>query len=151
MSSFHTAREFAFSASQVYAAFAAPERLARWWGPAGFSNRFEHCEFVPGGRWRFVMIGPDGHEYPNESRFAELITNELIVIDHVVAPMFRLTVRLTALPDDPGHCRLDWEQAFADAAVAEQVRHIVVPANEQNLDRLGAELARGLNQGLQTD
>ncbi|WP_197970757.1 hypothetical protein [Denitratisoma oestradiolicum] len=33
-----------------------------------------------------------------------------------------------------------WEQAFADASVASAVRPIVVPANEQNLDRLSAEV-----------
>ena len=33
--------------------------------------------------------------------------------------------------------------AIKDAAVAQAVRHIVEPANEQNLDRLGVELERG--------
>jgi uncharacterized protein YndB with AHSA1/START domain len=41
--------------------------LSRWWGPAGFTNTFEVCEFKKGGRWSFVMHGPDGRNYPNES------------------------------------------------------------------------------------
>jgi hypothetical protein len=31
-------------------------------------------------------------------------------------------------------------QVFADAKVADAVAHIVVPSNEQNLDRLAAEV-----------
>jgi hypothetical protein len=38
---------------------------------------------------------------------------------------------------------VSWEQDFADPAVAENIRHIVEPANEQNLDRLGQELKAG--------
>jgi len=38
--------------------------------------------------------------------------------------------------------RVDWEQAFADDAVASAVASMCIPANEQNLDRLGAELQR---------
>jgi hypothetical protein len=33
-----------------------------------------------------------------------------------------------------------WEQVFDDPAVANAIRHIVEPANEQNLDRLTAEV-----------
>ena len=38
----------------VFAAFEEPDRLARWWGPSGFTNTFECFEFRPGGRWVFV-------------------------------------------------------------------------------------------------
>ena len=36
-----------------------------------------------------------------------------------------------------------WAQAFASDDVARAVEAIVVPANEQNLDRLAAEVAKG--------
>jgi len=39
-----------------------------------------------------------------------------------------------------GGTRFDWMQTFEDPAVAAALEHIVVPANEQNLDRLGAAL-----------
>ena len=38
--------------------------------------------------------------------------------------------------------RLRWAQAIADAAIADRLRALVVPSNEQNLDRLAA-LLRG--------
>ena len=56
---------------RVYEAFAEPVRLARWWGPDGFTSTFEVFDLRPGGAWRFVMHGPDGNDYPNESVFAK--------------------------------------------------------------------------------
>lgn len=137
MTTFETSRLIPATPDEVFAAFEAPARLANWWGPDGFRNTFEVCEFRTGGDWRFTMHGPDGTDYPNESRFAEIERARRVVIDHVCAPRFRLTVTLT--PSGTGTL-LTWSQAFEDPAVAEAVRHIVVPANEQNLDRLTDEV-----------
>src|SRR5438552_1429584 len=60
MTTFRTSREIAAPLNQVFAAFSDTQRLARWWGPAGFTNTFNVCEFKSGGRWSFVMHGPDG-------------------------------------------------------------------------------------------
>jgi len=139
MSIFETSRELAASPAEVFAAFEAPARLARWWGPAGFRNSFDVCEFRPGGAWQFTMHGPDGAKYWNESTFLEIERDRKVVIQHLSAPRFGLTVTLAPRG---AATWLAWEQAFEDPAVAEAVRHIVVPANEQNLDRLAAELAR---------
>ena len=128
-----TSRILLFSPTAGYAAFSSPELLAQWWGPEGFSNTFEVFEFKAGGQWKFVMHGPDGKSYPNESVFAQLEPGSKIVIEHVCAPLFTLTVKLDALAEGT---HLSWEQVFADGATAQAVRHIVEPANEQNLDRL---------------
>ncbi|MGV8825206.1 hypothetical protein [Methylibium petroleiphilum] len=50
MSTFRTSRELPFSTTTVFGAIRDPQRLARWWGPAGFTNSFQTFEFVPGGR-----------------------------------------------------------------------------------------------------
>ncbi|MBP7522903.1 MAG: SRPBCC domain-containing protein [Leptothrix sp. (in: Bacteria)] len=123
----------------IFQAFAHPEQLALWWGPAGFRNTFELFEFHPGGRWEFVMHGPDGQDYPNRARF-EVLEADRIVIRHVNAPHFTLTVQLQ--PADGG-TQLEWLQAFDDPQVAAAVRAICEPANEQNLDRLAALLSAG--------
>lgn len=136
---FRTSRILPFSPAAIYGAFASAEQLAAWWGPAGFTNSFELFEFTPGGRWHFVMQGPDGQQYPNRSVFAELEPNRKIVIRHDCAPFFTLTVELTPLEAETVLC---WQQVFDDADIAQAVRHIVEPANEQNLDRLTAELQR---------
>ena len=133
---FTTSRLFPFTPAQVFAAFAHPERLGAWWGPDGFSNTFEVFEFKPQGRWTFVMRGPDGTHYPNDCTFLEA-SPQRIVIRHVTAPHFTLTITLT---EADGQTRLDWHQAFDDPRVASAVAPIVVPANEQNLNRLQAVL-----------
>jgi uncharacterized protein YndB with AHSA1/START domain len=123
---------------QVFDAFARPELLARWWGPKGFTNTFEIFEFKPGGRWKFVMHGPDGSNYPNESVFLKLDAPSTIVIQHVSPPHFVLTITLTA---HESGTEIDWAQAFEDPKVAAGLKRIVAPANEQNLDRLQAVLS----------
>ena len=137
MTTFKTSRQLAATHSAVFEVFKDATRLAKWWGPNGFSNRFDVFEFQVGGKWVFTMIGPDGATYPNESVFSAIEPGRRIVIDHVCAPLFQLSITLE--PSDVGTL-LQWEQAFADASVAQAIRHIVEPANEQNLDRLSAEL-----------
>jgi carbon monoxide dehydrogenase subunit G len=138
MTTFQTTREIAACPADVFAAIAAPERLARWWGPEGFCNTFDICEFRPGGMWQFTMHGPNGASYPNTSQFVEIDAPHKVVIDHTCMPFFRLTVELAA---HGNATRVSWVQVFEDANVAAAVAHIVVPANEQNLDRLAAEVA----------
>lgn len=133
-----TSRCLAATPEQVWQAFADATQLALWWGPAGFANEFEVCEFREGGAWRFTMVGPDGQRYPNESRFAQLEPARRVVIDHVNAPHFSLTVSLQA---EGAGTRLDWAQRFETPALAEALRAICEPANEQNLDRLAAVLS----------
>ncbi len=133
-----TERLFSAIPRQIFAAFERPELLAQWWGPDGFTNTFEQFEFNLGGRWVFVMHGPDGSNYPNECVFREIQSDARIVIEHVVAPWFTLTVTLTARGDQT---LLAWVQEFESPEVADKVRAICEPANEQNLDRLEALLA----------
>ncbi len=54
MSTFQTSREIPAPIDEVFAAIATPARLARWWGPAGFTNTFHVCEVKKGGRWSFI-------------------------------------------------------------------------------------------------
>lgn len=132
-----TSRVLPFTAAQIYTAFANAGLLAQWWGPDGFTNTFEIFEFKPQGIWKFVMHGPDGKNYLNENVFLET-SPQRIVIRHTSQPNFTLTVTLT---ETDGGTRLDWNQAIDDAAVAASVAHIILPANEQNLNRLHAVLA----------
>ena len=131
-------RVLPYPPERVFEAFARPEQLARWWGPNGFTNTFEVFEFRLGGRWQFVMHGPDGSRHPNESVFLKLDAPSTLVIQHISQPRFVLTVTLTAQGDGTA---ISWVQEFEDRAVVARIRRIVEPANEQNLDRLSCLLA----------
>ena len=137
---FRSSRILPYRPESVFQAFARPEVLSRWWGPAGFSNAFELFEFKPGGRWKYVMHGPSGTHHPNESVFLELRSAEKLVIQHVSRPRYTLTVSLAA---HEAGTAITWVQEFEDAVVTARLRHIVEPANEENLDRLMAVLAGG--------
>lgn len=134
-----TRRRVPHTPARILAAFASADLLARWWGPEGFSNTFEVFEFRAGGRWTLVMHGPDGVSYPNQNEFVA-VGPERVVIRHVNAPLFTLTVTLLAAAGGGG-TELHWHQAFDDPQLAQRIRHIVAPANEQNLDRLQRVLA----------
>jgi uncharacterized protein YndB with AHSA1/START domain len=135
---FRSQRVLPYPPEQIFEAFARPELLARWWGPSGFTNAFEVFEFRPGGRWKYLMHSPDGKHHPNESVFSRLDSPSTVVIQHVSKPRYVLTVSLA--PHEAGTALL-WDQVFEDSAVAARIRHIVEPANEQNLDRLQSVLA----------
>ena len=137
MATFSTSRHLAATPAAVFAAIKDAERIAKWWGPNGFSNRFKVFDFHVRGKWIFDMIGPDGATYPNESVFSVIAPDKQVVIDHVCQPYFQLIITLE--PSETGTL-LRWDQSFADASVAQAIRHIVEPANEQNLDRLSNEL-----------
>lgn len=139
MTTFSTSREIPATVDQVFAAFNDAERLARWWGPDGFTNTFDVCEFKDGGRWSFTMHGPNGKNYKNESVFAEVDAPRKVVVQHESQPKYRLTITLE--PSSSGTL-VSWSQAFESAEMASKIEAIVVPANEQNLDRLTAEVLK---------
>jgi uncharacterized protein YndB with AHSA1/START domain len=137
MSTFKNSRNISASPDQVFAAMSDSKRLARWWGPAGFKNTFNVCEFKAGGKWSLVMHGPDGVNYPNENIFAEIEPSKKVVVEHASVPVYRLVI---SLEPSAGGTTVTWAQTFADAEMARRIEPIVVPANKQNLDRLASEV-----------
>ena len=123
----------------IWDAIRDPQRLARWWGPAGFRNTFEVFEFHPGGRWKFVMHGPDGSDHPNDSVFRTIDPNSCVVLEHLLPPRFTMTISLEARGD---RTEFGFRQVFESAAIRDQVARYAIAANEQNFDRLQAELAQ---------
>jgi len=127
------------SPAQVFAAMQDPDRVARWWGPAGFTNTIHRYDFEPGGRWLLTMHGPDGTDYPNESRFTLIVPDQLFEIEHLHVPHFVLTLELR--PQDQG-TQVQWRQTFDSVADYQRLAEFVAEANEQNLERLAAEVLR---------
>jgi uncharacterized protein YndB with AHSA1/START domain len=135
MKSFITSRKIPASPHAIFDSFSNPELLAKWWGPAGFTNIFNYFQFENGGKWSFVMHGPDGKSYPNESEFLEIVRPEKIAIRHLSEPKFALTIAIS--PSENGSI-VSWVQEFENEQLAKNIAHIVEPGNEQNLDRLTA-------------
>lgn len=133
---------FTASPSEIFAAMSDPVRVARWWGPTGFTNTIHKFEFVPGGEWLLTMHGPDGTNYPNESRFTRVVEDHLVEIEHFSGHHFLLTIELEPLD---GGTELKWRQTFDSVEHYERIAQFVASANEQNLERLNTEVQRGLS------
>jgi len=123
----------------VFSVFCNPEKLARWWGPDGFTNSFREFDLRVGGYWRFTMHGPDGRDYLNESCFLEVVENERVVIEHFSGHHFILTITFSRIGDTT---IVGWHQLFDTVEHYRQIADFVSQANEQNLNRLEAEVRR---------
>ena len=138
MSIFRTSRELLATPASVFAAIQDPARLARWWGPDGFTNTFEVFEFWNGGSWQFIMHGPDGTDYPNQSEFLEIVSDSMIRAKHVNLPHFELSISLEATANGT---LVSWFSVFENHEFAENLREFLEAANEQNLNRLAHEVS----------
>src|SRR5437870_2096062 len=80
------------SIEKLFQAWTDPAILQRWWGPAGFTNTFHEFDLRPGGKWRFIMHGPDKGNYFNECVFVRIEKPTLIIWDHISNPKFLVVV-----------------------------------------------------------
>jgi len=108
MSTFRHSRELAATPDAVFDAFRNPERLARWWGPTGFTNTFHIFELRNGGSWQFTMHSADGTDHPNQSEFLEIVPDSTIRIQHINPPHLELSIlsgeqNLDRLAHEVGH------------------------------------------------
>ena len=123
---------------KVFRAWSEPTHLTRWFGPDGFTSTFKHFDFRTGGEWKFTFHGPDGKDYENHFVFREVAPSR-IVLEHHSQPHFVLE---SLHEEVDGRTRITWHQRFDSAEVRDRLAPICVPANEQNFDRLTAELHR---------
>ena len=104
---------------QVFEACANPAHLENWWGPSGFTSTFEEFDFRPGGRWKFIMHGPDKGNYQNECIFSEIIYPKLITWDRLSKPLFRMELSLTDIA--PGKTKFGFRMIFTTAEVCDKM------------------------------
>ncbi|MEO8067251.1 MAG: SRPBCC family protein [Flavobacteriales bacterium] len=133
-----TTRVVGASRERVFRAWTDPTVLSKWWGPNGFTNTFHTFELRPGGTWDLTMHAPDGANYPNTSVFVEIAPNQRLVFDHI-KPMhpFRAEVTFT---EEEGGTLITWHMIHPTVEECERMRTFVPQANEENLDKLEAEL-----------
>lgn len=72
-------RTFNAARQLVYEVWTDPKHIAQWFGPEGFTTRVTEMDLRPGGKWCYVMIAPDGTEYPSQGVFREVVPLERIV------------------------------------------------------------------------
>ena len=60
----------------VWKAWTEPDRLAKWWGPAGVEIGVRTLELRPGGMFHYSMRGPDGNDIWGKFVFREIAPPE---------------------------------------------------------------------------
>jgi uncharacterized protein YndB with AHSA1/START domain len=133
-----TERTFDVPAETLFAAFADPVTLARWWGPHGFTNEITHFDFSPGGDWHVTMTNSDGTDFANRWTFQAIESPSRILALHH-EPMHVFMLEVTFAMEAKG-TRMIWRMQFDDTPDNREIERFIAAANEQNFDRLEAEL-----------
>ena len=103
----------------VWKVWTSPEHIKHWWGPEGFTNTISGMDVRPGGVWEFVMHGPDGTDYKNKHIYKEVVKPTKLVLEHVTAPKFLMTV---TFEDRGDQTLVDIHSLFESA---EQLREVI--------------------------
>ena len=133
----------------VWKAWTDPEHVAKWWGPDGMTTRVDELDLRPGGKWRYVMLGPDGSEYPQSGIFREIVVPEMIVTSAVfeMGSNPPQKVVLTYRFEDLGDKTKVTLVHSADEVYGEQERIGVIAGWDSNFDSLGDHLATLVSTG----
>jgi len=83
------------------------------------------------------MHSADGQDYENEHIFHKIEKNH-IIMEHIVEPIFTLEVILEELGTN--ETKMIWNSSFANAGFLEKMRNFLIEKNNENFDRLEAEL-----------
>ena len=75
----HITREFAAPKHLVYKAITTPELVKRWWNAKRGEVTVAEIDLREGGKWRSVMVTPDGFEVAFHGEYREVVPNERIV------------------------------------------------------------------------
>lgn len=145
----YTERLYAAPRQLVFEAWTTPEHLGEWFGPDGFTITTREMRFEPGGRWVFVMHGPDGTDYDNQVDFLEIVPPERLVYDHGQPEkpgMFRVTVEFL---ERGAKTELRMRMVFKTREERDErvEKSGAIEGQRQTLDRLGAYLERRRNEG----
>ncbi len=72
-------RTFKAPRALVFEAWTDPRLMAKWWGPAVFTNPVCEMDVRVGGKYRIVMRSPAGKDFPLQGVYREVVPNERIV------------------------------------------------------------------------
>ena len=125
----------------LFAAFADPASLEKWWGPHGFTNRISVFDLKPGGMWLITMTASNGTDFENHWTFEEVVEAKRIRARHH-EPVHVFTLDMT-FSDHPDGSSLEWMMVFDRTEENEEIEKFLHAANEQNLDRLAMVLTEG--------
>jgi uncharacterized protein YndB with AHSA1/START domain len=133
-------RVFNAPVETVFEAWTDPVHLANWWGPAGFTNTFLEHDLKVGGRWKFVMHGPEKGNYPNECVFTHIEEPSFIAWQRISKPLFKVAASFEKI--DSSKTQVTFRMLFDSAEECSKLKKYVPEKNEENFDTLEKELRK---------
>ncbi len=138
----HITRSLPAYIDLVWKIWTDAKHIANWWGPRGFTNTIHVMDVKADGEWRLTMHGPDGKNYPNKSKFIEIIPHKKIIFQHY-NPNYLATIIFEPTGKET---LLNWTMLFESTEIFDTVVK-VFKADEglkQNVEKLTAYLATQL-------
>lgn len=135
-----SSRIFNFQRELLFKAWSNPNHLKNWWGPNGFTNTFNEFDFRVGGKWSFVMHGPDKGNYANECEFIKIEEPSLIAWKRHSKPLFQVVATFEAVAEN--QTKLVFKMLFETIEECKKIKPFVIDKNEENFDRLETELSK---------
>ena len=62
-------RNFSCPQQMLFDAWNKPEQIEKWYGPKGFDTKVVEFNFEVGGKWKYIMHGPNKKEFPVAGTF----------------------------------------------------------------------------------
>jgi len=140
-------RDYSAPLKMVWEAFTDAEQAAQWWGPRGFTITTHTKDLRPGGSWHYTMHGPDGVDYPNKTRYLDVVEHARLVYDNggndEQKPMFRVTALFSATN---AGTRMDMTMHLPSPEAAKATRAFIQKAGgDATWDRLAEYLEKKLS------
>lgn len=80
-------RTFSAPIELVWEAWTQPKHIVQWWGPKGMNTEVKEHDFKVGGRWKYVMLMPDGSDFIAQGEYLEIVEPTKIVTSADFKPM----------------------------------------------------------------
>ena len=96
---------------QVFRAYTDPDILVQWFVPRPWTLSDVVLEPRPGGRFNFVMHGPEGERVPNSGIYLEVVPNRRLVTTDALTPDWKpagapfMVARIEMEPTSDGKTR----------------------------------------------
>ena len=126
----------------VFDAFTKPELLKRWFGPRGWSLAVCEVDLKVGGKWRFVLRGPDGRDMGMRGVYREIAAPDRSVHTESFDDFPGESIVTTLLVEDRGKTTLTAtvrypSQEVRDAVIKSGMEH----GAAESYDKLAEYLA----------
>lgn len=135
-----TTRIVNFPIELAFEAWSNPDILKKWWGPKGFTNTFSEFDFRVGGKWTFIMHGPEKGNYPNDVEFIKIDKPNLIAWKRHSKPLFQILTTFEAVTENS--TKIIFKMLFDSVEECNKLKPFVVDKNEENFDKLEVELSK---------